>query len=738
MPRDTKGRKGSGNTPLAIALSYIKRGWHPIPLPYGAKSPTGNEWQNLKITETNAHEYFNSDKQNIGVQLGPKSKGLADVDLDCSEAIALARHFLPSTAAIFGRKSKPAAHYLYRVTDPERKAKIGYLDDKGEMICELRLGGGGKGAQTMFPGSMHPDGELVEWESEGETTEVACTALDRACQKIAVGTLLMRHWPLQKGRHEGALRIGGFLARAGWEREDIASFVGTIAQLVEDEEWKDRERAARDSYDAYEGGEPVAGLPKLRELFGDDVGKQIAKLLKYRDTDTGELLERMNEQYCVLPIGGKARVLAWEEERGRKVATFYSFQDFRALNDNKKLMVVSGETEKYIGHGTWWLNHVERRQYKGLVFKPDQGEIIDDRLNLWRGWAIKPDQGSWRLLLRHIYKVLANGDPKSFKYIIKWITWTLQNPEKHAEVALVFRGGRGTGRGMFGRALKSIFGQHGIHISSREHFVGRFNAHMMDCALLFADEAIQPKDKQAESLLKHMITEPTLPIEKKGIDVFEVLNALKIIIVSNEDWVIPAGIDERRFAMFNVAETYKQNKGYFTALYAEIDEGGIAAMMYDLLNMDLKEWHPRDDVPKTAALHEQQLHSLPPLDAWWLGLLESGELPGPVDIKIEDSGRRVIVSDPSLVTSNSLFEHARNSSQRMRNETDHSLGRFIRKHCGATKPKDTRIKGHRTWLLPPLKDARLAWNKRMGVTTEWRDEEGEWSKETWTHPDENW
>src|SRR5262245_51159105 len=119
-----------------------------------------------------------------------------------------------------------------------------------------------------------------------------------------------------------------------------------------------------------------------------------------------------------------------------------------------------------------------------------------------------------------------------------------------------------------------------------------------------------------------MITEPTLPIEKKGIDVFEVLNALKIIIASNEDWVIPAGIDERRFAMFNVAETYKQNKEYFTALYAEIDEGGIAAMMYDLLNMDLKEWHPRDDVPKTAALHEQQLHSLPPLDAWWLGLLE--------------------------------------------------------------------------------------------------------------------
>ena len=301
--------------PLAIARAYLKRGWNPIPLPYGAKSPTDNEWQRIKITETNVHEYFNSDKQNIGVQLGPKSNGLADVDLDCPEAIALARHLLPSTEAIFGRKSKPAAHYLYRVTDPERKAKIGYLDEKGEMICELRLGGGGKGAQTMFPGSIHPDGELVEWDNEGEPTEIACAALDRVCQKIAVGTLLMRHWPLQKGRHEGALRLGGFLARAGWEGEDIASFVAYIAEAVHDEELEDRERAALDTYEAYQRGEFVAGLPKLREHFGDDVGKQIAKLLNYRDTDTGELLERMNEQYCVVPISGKARVLTWEEER---------------------------------------------------------------------------------------------------------------------------------------------------------------------------------------------------------------------------------------------------------------------------------------------------------------------------------------------------------------------------------------------------------------------------------------
>src|SRR5262249_14851223 len=149
--------------------------------------------------------------------------------------------------------------------------------------------------------------------------------------------------------------------------------------------------------------------------------------------------------------------------------------------------------------------------------------------------------------------------------------------------------------------------------------------------LLFVDEAYWPGDKQAEGRLKCMITDPDLTVEPKGIDVMKVLNALKIIIVSNEEWVVPAGIDERRFAAFNVSEAHKQDRKYFAPLYAEIESGGVAAMMHDLLAMNLKGWHPRNDVPQTRALQEQKLHSLSPENHWWLGLLQTGELPGPAD-----------------------------------------------------------------------------------------------------------
>ena len=47
----------------------------------------------------------------------------------------------------------------------------------------------------------------------------------------------------------------------------------------------------------------------------------------------------------------------------------------------------------------------------------------------------------------HIAEVLAAGDPASLEYIMKWSAWTVQNPGERAEAALVFRGGKGSGKG---------------------------------------------------------------------------------------------------------------------------------------------------------------------------------------------------------------------------------------------------------------------------------------------------
>src|ERR1019366_10177857 len=73
----------------SAALSWIERGFLPVPIPFREKRPVIEGWPALRITAPNVPKYFNGTPQNIGVLLG-ESYGVADIDLDCFEAIAAA------------------------------------------------------------------------------------------------------------------------------------------------------------------------------------------------------------------------------------------------------------------------------------------------------------------------------------------------------------------------------------------------------------------------------------------------------------------------------------------------------------------------------------------------------------------------------------------------------------------------------------------------------------------------
>src|SRR5262249_54569968 len=156
-----------------------------------------------------------------------------------------------------------------------------------------------------------------------------------------------------------------------------------------------------------------------------------------------------------------------------------------------------------------------------------------------------------------------------------------------------FLGGFGTGRGILGRAMCRIFGQHGRHISSSEHMTGEFNSHLQQCCFLFGDEAGAPGDKKAESAIKRLISEDTPFIEPKGVDAFEVPNRLHTMLATNHEQAIAAGEKERRYVVQKVAEARQQDEGYFTPLYAQMRDGGLQGMLYDLLDHDIKGFAPR-------------------------------------------------------------------------------------------------------------------------------------------------
>ena len=308
--------------------------------------------------------------------------------------------------------------------------------------------------------------------------------------------------------------------------------------------------------------------------------------------------------------------------------------------------------------------------------------------------------------------MLANGDNGHADYVIKWTAWTFQNPALMGETALVFRGVQGSGKGLYGRLMCSAFGQHGVHISSARQLTGNFNKHLLDCAVLFADEAFWPGDKSAEGTLKRIVTESTLMIEQKFFDAQMNVNRLHIIMASNANWIVPAALNnDRRFAVFDVSPEHANDKNYFVPLYEEMKNGGLAAMMHDMLNMDLGDWHPRYDVPKTSALLHQKELSLSAEDQWWFQILLNGTLP-----------RQHGDNNPRRARSRDLFDAARKTVPGLRFYSDHLLGKALdQRGCLSCRIGVPRSVG---WEFPNLSEARKKWDTQMPGTvwekaTEW-------------------
>ncbi len=189
------------------AERYIDRGVSVVPLRPRGKETVLESWPELRLAIADLPKYFHADS-NIGILNGEPSRGLVDVDLDCSEAIAIALVMMPETLTS-GRKGSPATHHWYRC-DPvprTRKYALSVPGGGSETIIELRS----TGTQTLVPPSVYPDGERCTWGA-GKVHEIPGPELERLVLEVAVGAVVLRHWP-QRGRHAMALAVAGFLGR---------------------------------------------------------------------------------------------------------------------------------------------------------------------------------------------------------------------------------------------------------------------------------------------------------------------------------------------------------------------------------------------------------------------------------------------------------------------------------------------------------------------------------------------
>lgn len=425
--------------------------------------------------------------------------------------------------------------------------------------------------------------------------------------------------------------------------------------------------------------------------------------------------EKLNKEYAYTLAGGGDTVL-WEtaDEHDRfllvrlAVNTFHRKHAADTVAFGNKTVPVTEE----------WIRWKGRRSYDGVVFIPGR-EAPARFYNLWRGFAVEPlapgetptpdAQAALDAFLDHALNNVCHGDKKLFQWLIGYFAHMVQKPWEKPLTALAFKGGKGVGKNALVERIGHLFGNHFLVAARKRYLTSNFNGHLENLIFMALDEASWAGDKDVEGVLKDLITGAQHVIEHKGEKPYTVDNRTRIAIIGNEEWIVPASHDERRFAVFDVGDGRKQDRAFFQTMRERMEAGGDRLLLrflleYELAGLDVNA------APATRALLDQKTASLEPVPQWWMACLLEGRIaggdfegwPGETDCeRIRGAFRR--------------YARERNVKSRLPDEC--RFGREMKKLCPAMG--HTRKGAGYVYQVPALEKARAQWDAYMGYGEEW-------------------
>ena len=340
----------------------------------------------------------------------------------------------------------------------------------------------------------------------------------------------------------------------------------------------------------------------------------------WTDDTTKEFFSRMNREHALVSLGSSIRYLHdYAGANGKSELEFRRAEDMKRWYAN--ITVPVGD-RKLNGFDAWdrWK---ERRQCTGVGLFPGEMTVPSGYINLWRGFAVEPCKGQWSLFDDHLHDIVCSGNEEYYVWLIDWLAHLIQHPDKKPGSAVVLKSAaKGTGKSMIYQFLSRILGVHAMSVAQAGHVVGNFNGHLLRNILLGVEEAFWAGNKSAEGVIKNLITEPTITIEKKGIDPISAPNFTRLLINSNESWTVPVGIDERRFLVLEVNNKRAKDPRYFDPIFKQMKNGGLEAMLHSLLEWDIKS--NLRNPPETKALEQEREYSLSGVHRWVCEVARAG------------------------------------------------------------------------------------------------------------------
>ena len=632
-----------------------------------------NEQVSKTVLLTQWKQFFPpANGKGVAIITGPVSD-LTVVDIDDSKAADIVKTYLPKNFKTVTVRTGSGGWHLYFKYRPGLITTAG-LGDSG---LDIRTNGG----YVAAPPSRFPDGREYTFAKGRGLDEIDIAVMPDSLFNHLV-SLIKKHTDETEPEERGGK--GWFIADLegvgeGRRTHSLTRLCGQLKRLRVPRE------TAWDIIVGWNANNQPPEDPKELEYQFKSIWKNVV------DRENVQILNQINEQYSIILSGNNVRIMYeddWQELH------FLSKTDFNLKFENQRIPWGN----KTVSVADLWLEWPDRKTYDRCVFNPSLAPGEDEStFNLWKGFSLVPKAGNWDLYRQHVEQNIA---PSCHDWVFKWMARILQEPGgERPGTTLVLRGKPGTGKGIFCNLFGKLLGQHYTTINNLEHLTGRFNKELLRTVLLYIDEATWGGNVSMAGMLKNLITEPTRRMEAKNIDAIYVDNHLNLIISSNNKWVVPGSVRERRFLVLDMSEEYMQDKKYFGELVKQMRSGGFEAMMHDLMHLDYTLEELRE-IPRTSGTREQVIRSLDIPERFWYERLTEGTL-----VDAHEFWKYRVVTDKLY---NQYIEYCSRRNFNHKIESKALFTKALHSICPSMETKQTQHKGQyfRYQSVPSLEQCR--------------------------------
>ena len=251
-------------------------------------------------------------------------------------------------------------------------------------------------------------------------------------------------------------------------------------------------------------------------------------------------------------------------------------------NSNQKICnlkyneIKEGETQiKKYAFNHFIDNHIDSLAlFTSIVCNPNISTVKDYEFNLWQDFTAKEVEdvkiNKIQIILTHIKEVWASNNEEYYNYLISWLAHIIQTPWNKTEIAVVLISKPGSGKTIITEFIeKYLFGKDkSVHVDDINQALGKFNIIMKNKLFVCIKEMATLKEEYHKMFdkFKSLITDSTINLEQKGIDIITLNNIANYIITTNNDFSIKIEESDRRYAVFKCSEKYINNREYFNAL----------------------------------------------------------------------------------------------------------------------------------------------------------------------------